>query len=312
MHKNPLIIISDADFDDLIAIAWLTLCPEVDIKLIIYSCNGWSNPPIGAENIAHMLKLSSQPNIPVHIGSETRLSDDDISIPDNLRQASDELWGINFDKSGPIEIFYNAANNIVQAIHESEQDVDILVIGPLTDLALALERDQSISEKINHVTLMGGAPFLSCEHDNFAGNCRLDIRATLAVYQQSFPIRCISKSVNKNFPLGNAKFKLFNNAKNSLVHFVFQISQAMYQRQLKLNAHKKLYLWDVVAAFACIFGEHYCLIESIDIEFDEHQQDFRKYIQYNVEGREVQHVVDIKNEAFNRLFFERISNHADE
>jgi len=56
-----------------------------------------------------------------------------------------------------------AHEDIIRVLKESDEKTDLVFIGPLTDLARALDKDSSIEEKIGKLYWMGGT-FL--EHDN--------------------------------------------------------------------------------------------------------------------------------------------------
>ena len=50
-----------------------------------------------------------------------------------------------------------AARFIVDTINENPGEIELCPVGPLTNIALALRLDPSITEKVAHVTIMGGA-----------------------------------------------------------------------------------------------------------------------------------------------------------
>jgi purine nucleosidase len=53
-----------------------------------------------------------------------------------------------------------AVNFIVESANKYAQDLAIIAIGPLTNIALAYQYDNSLTEKISLISLMGGSTSL--------------------------------------------------------------------------------------------------------------------------------------------------------
>lgn len=49
----------------------------------------------------------------------------------------------------------NAANAIVDAVHSSAEPLEVITLGPLTNIALALRLDPSILHRIRRITIRG-------------------------------------------------------------------------------------------------------------------------------------------------------------
>ena len=64
---RPVIMDTDADFDDLIAIAWLLKRDEIDIKAIVYTGTGWMHTPYGIRNLNRFLNYIGYSDTTVNI-----------------------------------------------------------------------------------------------------------------------------------------------------------------------------------------------------------------------------------------------------
>jgi purine nucleosidase len=70
--------------------------------------------------------------------------------------ANDGMGDSNFPKAKQRPEEKHAVDFIIETIHENPGEIEILAIGPQTNIALAIKRDPSIIEKIKHLWLMGG------------------------------------------------------------------------------------------------------------------------------------------------------------
>ena len=102
---------------------------------------------------------------------------------------------------------YKAHEDLVHVLKESTEKVDLLFVGPLTDLARALDLDPSIEENIGKLYWMGGT-FLDQgnieepEHDGTAEwNVYWDPFAAKRVWESSIPIELVALESTRMVPL---------------------------------------------------------------------------------------------------------------
>ncbi|MBF0780800.1 MULTISPECIES: nucleoside hydrolase [unclassified Granulicatella] len=102
---------------------------------------------------------------------------------------------------------YKAHEDLVHVLHQQNDPIDLIFVGPLTDLARALELDQSIETKINKLYWMGGT-FLEHgnieepEHDGTAEwNVFWDPFAAKRVWESSISIELVALESTNKVPL---------------------------------------------------------------------------------------------------------------
>lgn len=102
---------------------------------------------------------------------------------------------------------YEAHEDLIHILKSSTEKVDLLFVGPLTDLARALDKDPSIEEKIGKLYWMGGT-FLEKgnieepEHDGTAEwNAFWDPFAVKRVWQSSIQIELVALESTRMVPL---------------------------------------------------------------------------------------------------------------
>jgi pyrimidine-specific ribonucleoside hydrolase len=150
--STPIIIDTDCGRDDLMAIAFLLARRDVHIEAVTVA-NGLAHVHAGAENILRLLELGGQDHVPVFVGRDTPTRGR-AAFPDPWRKASDELLRA-LPLRHPAEK-KAAADYLAGRLHERARPVRILALGPLTNLAEALDRSQDVLRGVE-VVIMGGA-----------------------------------------------------------------------------------------------------------------------------------------------------------
>ena len=153
MEKRPLLICTDPGIDDFIALSMVLARPEFDVLgMIALSGNVGLN--VTVNNALLACELNGHADIPVLAGSARPLqrparTASNIHGKSGLG-ASLELYA----KGKPLP--KNGADFLIEMAEKLDGRLEILSLGPLTDVALALEKAPEIAKKIACVTIMGG------------------------------------------------------------------------------------------------------------------------------------------------------------
>ena len=149
--KRKVIIDCDPGIDDSLALLLALNSPELDvIGITIVSGNVPANQ--GAKNALKVLKLLKREDIKVYIGERTPLVRELVTAEDT--HGEDGLGETNYEEAD-IEINYNGIDFILDSAKEG--NVSIIALGPLTNLAKALEKDPNSFNMIEEIVSMGGA-----------------------------------------------------------------------------------------------------------------------------------------------------------
>ncbi len=153
----PLSLLIDTDVapDDLVAIAFLLASPEVDVKAITVSGTGEAHCHEGADVVLRLLERLDAPPIAVACGRETPMAGDH-TFPAAWRAGVDAGSGLDL----PVTSRQPFAGDATQILAETSDDVEglhVLTLGPLTNLAAALDGDPDLATRLGPVTVMGGA-----------------------------------------------------------------------------------------------------------------------------------------------------------
>jgi purine nucleosidase len=152
--RVPLILDVDTGIDD--ALALLYACASPDVELLAATCVGGNvNARRVAENTRAVLELAGRTDVPVAKGRERPLV---------------KALETSTETHGPRGIGYaelptasraledaNAAEVIVELARSRPGEITLVTLGPLTNLAMALEREPSLPRLLAGWVMMGGA-----------------------------------------------------------------------------------------------------------------------------------------------------------
>lgn len=148
---------TDAGVDDATAILICLNCPDVEI--IGISCvDGNASLQNVIRNVNRTLKVWGKTDIPIYAGCSKALIQPSMEIPeihgkDGLGDIDDKSYGIDT----PIMLEKeHAVNALIDACNKYE-DLNVLCLAPLTNIACALRMNQEAFLKIKHLYIMGGA-----------------------------------------------------------------------------------------------------------------------------------------------------------
>ncbi len=145
----------DPGIDDALAIGYLLAHPDVELALV-GSVSGNTDAATAAANARDLLALLGRPEIPVAVGSTDFLTHP-YSGGSPQVHGSNGIGEVELPRSVAPFASGSAAEELVRLAHEHPGEVRVLAIGPLTNLALALELDPGLPALVADVVIMGGA-----------------------------------------------------------------------------------------------------------------------------------------------------------
>lgn len=153
MQTKKLIIDCDPGIDDSIALMLALSCPELEVVGITTVCG---NVPaeLGAENALKILKFMDRLDIPVYYGAEHPLKRDYVSAQDT--HGEDGLGEAGLEGVTEARARDGAVDFILETLNR-EENLTILAIGPLTNVALALQKEPEAFQRLDSFVSMGGS-----------------------------------------------------------------------------------------------------------------------------------------------------------
>ena len=153
-QKTKVIIDTDPGVDDAMAIVYACLDPRIEL-LGLTSIFGNVTTEIATRNALTLLELAKH-EAPVAGGASK-------PIAQPLQEPAGEVHGREgFGDVTPMQPTRDAVSEsahefICRMVNEHPGEIVLCPVGPLTNIALALEYDPSIVSKVKCVTVMGGS-----------------------------------------------------------------------------------------------------------------------------------------------------------
>jgi len=191
---TPKKIIFDTDpgTDDAMALMLALHSPELDVRAITV-VPGNVTATQGLENALRMVSLANRCDIPVAAGAQHPLFQ---------RLITAEFWhgknGLANVELPPSKCKVDARfgpDLIIQMVHAAPHEITLVPVGPLTNIALVVEKDPSIVPLVKEVVLMGGS--ISGGNVNAAAEANIynDPEAAQIVFKAGWPVTMVGLDV---------------------------------------------------------------------------------------------------------------------
>jgi inosine-uridine nucleoside N-ribohydrolase len=151
---RPLIVDLDLDPGDILALAYLAHLPGYALEAVTLAGTGVAHCPPGAALVSALLLELGTP-APVACGSDEPIGSGH-AFPDDWRAGADQLWGLRLAPATNRED-RTAAELLIDTLAASDTPVDILQLGPATNLATVLTARPDLLGTIHRVVMYGGA-----------------------------------------------------------------------------------------------------------------------------------------------------------
>jgi inosine-uridine nucleoside N-ribohydrolase len=209
---RPVVIDTDMAADDWLAILYLLHRPDIAVQAITVSGTGEAHCGPGVTNARGLLALAGYPAIPVSCGRETPLRGDH-TFPAAWREGSDGLEGLRLPPvAGPAET-RPAPALLTAVIEAAPRPVTLLALGPLTNVAEALQSTPALRQKLAGITIMGGAvtvpgniaeSAVPVANPHAEWNIYIDPYAASIVFQSGVPLTLIPLDATNHVPVNPA------------------------------------------------------------------------------------------------------------
>jgi pyrimidine-specific ribonucleoside hydrolase len=156
MRPVPLIVDADLAHDDILALLLAVQQPGVDVRAVTVSGTGEAHCAAGVRNALDVLNAAGRADIPVACGRETPLRGTH-AFPDAWRANADNLYGVDLSPARSQPAALSASELLLATMRASNEKTVVLTLGPLTNLAEALQTDATIAGRIQAAFVMGGA-----------------------------------------------------------------------------------------------------------------------------------------------------------
>ncbi|KAL1338993.1 hypothetical protein HN51_033570 [Arachis hypogaea] len=155
-EPKKIIIDTDPGIDDAMAIFLALRSPEVQV-IGLTTIYGNVYTTLATRNALHLLEVAGRTDIPVAEGSHVTLTKGTKLRVADFVHGADGLGNQNFPPPEGKPIEDSAAAFLVQQAKLDPGEVTVVALGPLTNIALAIQLDPDFAKNIGQIVILGGA-----------------------------------------------------------------------------------------------------------------------------------------------------------
>jgi pyrimidine-specific ribonucleoside hydrolase len=252
-NPQALIVDTDLGIDDFIALTYLLGNTDVELKAISVECDGVTHCQKSIQNLNKLLQFLHHDRIPIGKGGTRPLSEPTQGYSSLVMKLNDDLPGTDLPLlplKGQTE---NAVELLASSLKSSQSSLDILALGPLTNLAELLIKYPALKSKIKRIYIMGGAVKVpgnindvkSLNSNNDAEwNIYMDAKAASIIFKSGIAITLIPLDLSNQVPLDQSLEISLEKTTNPYGRYTFHLLQ-----QTRLQQPKGVwFFWDPLAA----------------------------------------------------------------
>jgi len=192
------LIDTDTASDDAVALVMALRYPDVQIEAITVVAG---NVPVdqGVQNALYTLELCGQ-SVPVHRGMAAPLTR--ALETAQFVHGQDGMGDIGLPLYGRSATSNDASSAIIETIHKYRDDLTLVTLGPLTNIAVALKHDPSIASAVSECIVMGGT---GRGRGNIAPvseyNFWADPEAASIVFESGMPVKMVGWDISRTYAM---------------------------------------------------------------------------------------------------------------
>ncbi|KAJ9701806.1 hypothetical protein PVL29_006958 [Vitis rotundifolia] len=251
-EPKKIIIDTDPGIDDAMAIFVALQSPEVDV-MGLTTIYGNVYTTLATRNALHLLEIAGRTDIPVAEGSHVTITKGTkLRIADFVHGA-DGLGNQNFPPPAGKPIEQSAAAFLIEQAKLYPGEVTVVGLGPLTNIALAIELDPEFSKNIGQIVLLGGA-FAVNGNVNPAAEANIfgDPEAADIVFTSGVDILAVGINVTHQVVLTDANREKLAQSNGKFAQYLCKILEVYFSYHCDAYNTKGVYLHDPTALLAAV------------------------------------------------------------
>jgi purine nucleosidase len=142
----------------------------------------------------------------------------------------------------------HAVDAIIRTVRDNKEPVEILALGPLTNIALAITKAPEVMRKVPRITFMGGAAFMGDANPMAEFNVWQDAEAADIVFKFGIPMVMVTReTVDADTALNEADLSGLAALNTKPVDFLLKANKHLIDHQLKKSGERALALSSPIA-----------------------------------------------------------------
>jgi purine nucleosidase len=219
---KKIIFDTDPGTDDAMALMLALNSPELDVRAVTV-VPGNVTAAQGLDNALRMMSLANRCDIPVAAGAQHPLFQ---------KLTTAEFWhgknGLANLELPPSKCKVDARfgpDLIIEMVHAAPHEITLVPVGPLTNIALAVEKDPSIVPLVKEVVLMGGSISGGNVTAAAEANISNDPEAAQIVFQAGWPLTMVGLDVGDKTLFSHKYLDQLGSTHGPINDFVYQVAK---------------------------------------------------------------------------------------
>ena len=231
MQKRPFIIDCDTGTDDAIAIIAALYSEEVTVRAIT-SVNGNVEHKYVCHNNLNLMEYLDQ-KVPVAKGANMPFRDNGLHSHDGTHGKTG-LGDLTLPEAQHTDFDPRIASRVIyETALEEKGELELLVIGPMTNIAIALLEYPELPSLIKHIWFMGGAAVGGNVNTTAEFNIWVDPEAAHVVMESGIPMTMVGLDVTEKAAMIEEDAAELRACGTRAANFVADLLDYMFRRRDK-------------------------------------------------------------------------------
>lgn len=261
--KKKLIIDTDPGIDDAMAILMAFHSPEVEV---IGLTTIFGNVPtsLATHNALHLLEVIGRQDVPVAQGSSMSLQMvPKVRIADFVH-GKDGLGNTNPSPPKKKASNLSAKDFLVKTANCLPGEVTVVALGPLTNIALAMEADPMFAKNVKQIVVLGGAFFVNGNVNPAAeANILGDPEAADIVFTSGADILIVGINITHQVVMTDKNLMQLGQSDSLFAQYVYKIAHFYFAYHHDSYDIKGVYLHDPTALAAALNSSLFTFAEGV-------------------------------------------------
>jgi pyrimidine-specific ribonucleoside hydrolase len=297
--RTPVLLDYSPTVSDVGALVFLASHPDLRLVAVTLPGTGESYCEPGVAHTRGVLELLGLGDVPVACGPDDPITGWN-AFPTSWRVGSNQ---IDLPEAEPNET-RTAPELLADVVTESRVPVEIVAVGPLTNLAVAFEDDPSLAARVAGITIMGGAvdvPGNVFRNDVGEWNIWVDPTAAGMVFASGAPVTLVPLDATNHLPANRTFFEALDAAAEGPGSVLVRDLIAGDEFWLAGG----FFFWDELAA-AVLVDESLVEFETRTLLVDDTERETKGWTREDPTGTDIRVAVSADRRAFEQLFLDTL------
>ncbi|KAL8487231.1 hypothetical protein ACS0TY_023776 [Phlomoides rotata] len=263
VERKKIIIDTDPGVDDAMAIFVALQSPEVEV-IGLTTIYGNVYTTLATRNALHLLEIAGRTDIPVAEGSHMTITKGTKLRIADFVHGTDGLGNQNFPppKGKPIE--QSAVDFLIEQTRLYPGKITVVALGPLTNIALAVQADPEFVKNVGQIVLLGGA-FSVNGNVNPAAEANIfgDPDAADIVFTSGADVLAIGINVTHQVVLTDADRDKLAESSGKFAQYMCKILDVYFSYHHDAYSTKGVYLHDPTTLLAAVNPSLITYVEGV-------------------------------------------------